>query len=224
MEPHKQGSTTTMEIQLSADAKLHSLMKMLESRDGLIRQKARLGLVEMGESAVMPLAEALLHSTLDQTRWGAAKALGEIVDIRSIPALVNALDDTDADVAWLAGMALKKFEKAAWMLLLQQLIETGVDSIRLRNGARHVFSSQKDARFDDLLEELMTALEDTALPEAGGIVAGEILKRMRSDAAEAAALAEAAELAEAAALAEAELEDATALAEAAGTTEAVDAA
>jgi hypothetical protein len=191
-----------MEIQQSVDAKLQSLMKMLESRDGLIRQKARLALVEMGDSAVIPLAEALRHSTLDQTRWGAAKALGEIVDIRSIPALVNALDDTDADVAWLAGMALKKFEKAAWMLLLQKLIETGVDSIRLRNGVRHVFSNQKEAGFNDLLEELRTALEDTALPESGGVVAGEILKRMRSDAAKAADAAEAAAL-EAAAAAEA---------------------
>jgi HEAT repeat protein len=170
-----------MDAQQSTDPDLKSLMKMMESKDGLIRQKARIALVEMGDPAVIPLSEALTHSKLDHTRWGAAKALGEIVDVRSIPALVNALDDTDADVAWLAGLALKKFEKAAWRTLLQKLIESGVDSVRLRNGVRHVFSGQKDGRFDDLLEELMTALEDTALPEAGGIVAGEILKRIRSD-------------------------------------------
>jgi len=170
-----------MNTQQSAETNLQSLMKMLESKDGLVRQKARIALVEMGDPAVMPLSEALTHSKLDHTRWGAAKALGEIVDVRSISALVNALDDTDADVAWLAGLALKKFKKAAWRLLLQKLIESGVDSVRLRHGARHVFSGQKSEGFNDLLEELMEALEDSALPEAGGIAAGEILKRMRSD-------------------------------------------
>ena len=99
---------------------------------------------------------------------------------------MNALEDTDSDVAWLAGLALKKFKKSAWKLLFQKLIENGVDSVRLRNGARHVFSGQKEAGFTDLLEELMIALEDTALPEAGAIVATEILKRMRSDDADAA--------------------------------------
>jgi len=168
------------------DTSLKSLMKMLESKDGLVRQKARLLLVEMDGPAVIPLSEALTHSKLDQTRWAAAKALGEIVDVRSLPALVNALEDTDSDVAWLAGVALKKFEKAAWKPLLQRLIENGVDSVRLRNGTRHVFSTQKEQGFNDLLEELMTALEDTALPEAGAIVATEVLKRMRIENADAA--------------------------------------
>jgi HEAT repeat protein len=170
-----------MDTQHSTDTNLKSLMGMLENKDGLIRQKARIALVEMGDSAVIPLSEALTHSKLDQTRWAAAKALGEIVDVRSIPALVNALDDKDTDVAWLAGVALKKFEKAAWKILLQKLIESGVDSVRLRNGTRHVFSGQKEEGFNDLLEELMTALEDTALPESSAIVATEILKQMRSD-------------------------------------------
>ena len=175
-----------MNTQHSTDTSLKSLMEMLDSKDGLIRQKARISLVEMGDPAVIPLSEALAHSKLDHTRWAAAKALGEIVDVRSIPALVNALDDTDSDVAWLAGVALKKFEKAAWKILLQKLIESGVDSVRLRNGTRHVFSGQKEEGFNDLLEELMTALEDTALPEAGAIVATEILKRIRSEDADAA--------------------------------------
>ena len=97
-----------MDTQQPIGTDLKSLMRMLESKDGLIRQKARIALVEMGDPAVIPLSEALAHSKLDHTRWGAAKALGEIVDVRSLPALVSALDDTDTDVAWLAGVALKK--------------------------------------------------------------------------------------------------------------------
>lgn len=170
-----------MNAQQSTDANLKNLMTQLESKDGLLRQKARLSLVELGDSAVIPLSETLQHSKIVHARWGAAKALGEIVDDRSIPALVNALDDKDADVAWLAGLALKKFKKAAWMQLLQKLIESGVDSVRLRNGTRHVFSTQKEEGFNDLLEELMTALEDSALPEAGPLVATEIVRRMRID-------------------------------------------
>lgn len=168
-----------MSPQQSTDATLQVLMKQLESKDGLLRQKARISLVVLGESAVLPLSDTLQHSRNAPARWGAAKALGEIVDERSIPALVSALDDKNADVAWLAGLALKKFKKAAWMHLLQKLIESGVDSVRLRNGTRHVFSTQKEEGFNDLLEELMIALEDAALPEAGPLVATEIVRRMR---------------------------------------------
>ena len=170
-----------MDTQQSNDATLKSLMNMLEDKDGLIRQKARISLAAMGGPAVISLSEALLHSERDQTRWGAAKALGEIVDVRSIPALVNALEDTNTDVAWLAGFALKKFKKDAWRILLQKLIENGVNSVRLRNGAHRVFNGQQEQGFNDLLEELMTALEDSTLPEAGAIVATKIMKRIRSD-------------------------------------------
>ena len=180
--PEKQKAQgTIMKTYPPLGTDLESLMKMLENKDGLIRQKARIALVEMGDSAVIPLSEALTHSKLDHARWGAAKALDEIGDVRSIPALVCALDDTNTEVAWVAGVALEKFDKTAWKILLQRLIESGVDSVRLRNGTRHVFSGQKEEGFNDLLVELMSALQDTAPPQAGGIVAAEILKRMRSD-------------------------------------------
>ena len=40
-----------MNTQHSTDASLKSLMEMLDSKDGLIRQKARISLVEMGDLA-----------------------------------------------------------------------------------------------------------------------------------------------------------------------------
>lgn len=43
-----------MNTQHSTDTKLKSLMEMLESKDGLVRQKARIALVELDGPAVIP--------------------------------------------------------------------------------------------------------------------------------------------------------------------------
>jgi HEAT repeat protein len=88
---------------------LESLMDMLANKDGVIRQKARDELVDLGEPAVSFLIQALQNSKLDQVRWEAAKALGSINDARSILPLVKALEDSYSDVAWVAADSLKTY-------------------------------------------------------------------------------------------------------------------
>lgn len=161
---------------------LDTLMTMLAHKDGLTRKKAREALEAMGEAAVLPLSEALLSAKDAQMRWAAAKALGTLCDPRSAPALVDALEDRNSDVSWLAAVALEKLGQDAWRPLLQGLIERGVDSVALREGAHHVFSKQKAEGFDDLLDTLREALEFGELTEAGGIAASEMLKRLRKNA------------------------------------------
>lgn len=158
---------------------LESLMDMLASKDGMIRQKARKSLVDMGKSAVSSLIFALENSKLDKVRWEAAKALGEIVDVRSIPVLIKSLEDSDHDVIWLAAKALSKFKKSAWPLLLQALIKDESDSVILRQGVHHVFLHQREEGFNDLLETLMKALESgSVVRESTKETALNILKRM----------------------------------------------
>lgn len=159
---------------------LESLMSMLASNDGMIRQKARKSLVAFGKPAVSSLNHALQNSTSDQVRWEAAKALGEIVDIRSIPPLVKALEDSNSDVAWLAAEALSKFKKTAWPPLLLALMKNGSDSVLLHRGVHHALLNEHEDGFDDLLATLMNALEPSAVPESAIVAAKDILKRMKA--------------------------------------------
>jgi len=158
---------------------LESLMKMLASKQGLIRQKARKSLVAIGNRAVPSLIEALGNSRLKQVRWEAAKTLGTIGDPRSILPLVKALEDDNADVAWLAAEALKQFKKAAWPLLLKPLLEHGEKSALLCQGVHHVLLKQKEDGFNDLLTMLLSALNFGADPEAIPLAAYDILKRLK---------------------------------------------
>jgi HEAT repeat protein len=164
----KKGTTTNIE----------SLMDMLGSKDGAIRQNAREALVALGKPAVTSLTQALLHSSLDQVRWEAAKALGSINDTGSIPSLVKALEDSYPDVGWLAAVALMKYKKAAWPALLEALIKSGSDSSVLRQGAHHILADQKEDGFNDLLETLLKALDSSSAPESSTVAAHEILKKM----------------------------------------------
>jgi HEAT repeat protein len=157
---------------------LGSLMNILESKDGLARKKAREALVKIGEPAVSSLITALEQSKTDQVRWEAAKALGTIGNEESIPALVKALEDLNADVAWLAAVGLKKFKKAAWPYLLRALVENGAKSALLCQGAHHVFQNQKGDEFKDLLAPLVKALEIGTVSGSAAVAANDMLTRM----------------------------------------------
>jgi len=131
----------------------------LASKVGTERQKARLSLGNEGHAAVPALCDALRKSKAKIVRWEAAKTLGAICDPDSIPFLVEALEDRDFDVAWLAAKALEKQGQAAWPELLRALLKPGRDSVKLLQGAHHVLGKQRSESFDEELKVLIEALE-----------------------------------------------------------------
>lgn len=163
------------------NAGIDGLLAMLQHRDGLVRQKGRRALTDLGGAAVPGLCRVLLNSPSKDARWGAAKALGEILDPDSVPALLDALEDRNADVAWLAAVALKGLGREAWKPVLQRLVERGVDSVAVRDGVHHVFVGQKFDRYEELFATVVSSLEFGELDEAGSMAAAEILKRMLND-------------------------------------------
>lgn len=167
-----------MSRQIAPDADIKSLMDVLAGNDGMRRQEARKSLVTIGKPAVPSLIKALRGSKLDQVRWEAVKALGEIRDNRSITPLVKTLEDDDQDVAWLAAEALGNFKKTAWAPVLHTLVKDGANSVLLRNAVHHVFLNQRDEEFDDLLTNLMTELDSNTVPQSAIAAAYEILKRL----------------------------------------------
>ncbi|MGD1045324.1 MAG: HEAT repeat domain-containing protein [Bacteroidota bacterium] len=159
---------------------LESLIDLLASKNGAIRMKARKSLVALGKPAVSSLNRTLQYSKEDHVRWEAAKTLGAISDVRSIPALVSALEDSDQGVVWLAAEALRKFKKIAWPQLLRALVKSKPDSVLLRQGAHHVLRNQKENGFNDLLSTLRIALESSTASESTPFAASHILKLMKT--------------------------------------------
>ena len=117
-------------------AKIDPLIADLDSRQGLVRQQARIALIQMGEAAVPSLIKALENRN-GPTHWEAAKALSLIGDPRSVQALVQALEDNEFGVRWLAAEGLITVGYCSLAPLLQALIDRP-QSIRMREGAHHV--------------------------------------------------------------------------------------
>jgi len=157
------------------------LIDMLANTDGMLRQKAREALVKGGKRAVPALVRALHSAQPDQVRWEAAKALLEIGDARSIPVLVETLEDCEAGVAWLAAEALHAFRQVAWAPLLRALVQRGTESSTLRQGAHHVLHNQDGGACSDLLAALLLALESNTVPEATAVAARNFLKRVEDE-------------------------------------------
>ena len=70
-------------------------------------------------------------------RWEAAKSLSDIADPAAAPALVQALEDPETGVRWLAAEGLIRMRSACLQPLLHALTERA-DSVWLRDGAHHV--------------------------------------------------------------------------------------
>ncbi len=168
-----------MEKQAQDTEDINSLVSLLSNKDDKVRRKARKSLVVIGKPAVSSLSEVLQNSDVYKARWEAAKALGAIGDAAAIPTLVNALEDTESDVVWLAAEALKKFRKTAWPELLSALIKRGSESVTLRNAAHHVLRTQREKGNHDLLEALRKSLESGAVPESTPMAASNLLEKMR---------------------------------------------
>jgi HEAT repeat protein len=135
-----------------------TLVVQLSDAKGLVRQRARLALVDIGKPAVPALIGAL-NGAHAHARWEAAKALTEVQDARAVPALVGALEDKEFGVRWLAAQALSALGAPALEPLLQQLVKKP-GSIWLRDGARHVLKALAADGFEAEVEPVLKALAD----------------------------------------------------------------
>ena len=135
-----------------------ALITDLSNKDGIKRNKARIALVEIGAPAVEPLVNAL-NDKSQTVRWESAKALGQIMDPRSIDALVKALQDRQFDVRWLAAEALIAIGNNSVKPLLQAVVDNP-DREYVREGAHHVFHDLRGGRYGDILKPVITSMED----------------------------------------------------------------
>src|SRR3989441_13104282 len=102
---------------------VNALLKALPGADEQMGSQIFTSLVQLGHAAVPALIEA---STSNSTwmRWHCLRALGEIGDGRALPALVNALQDSDHSIAWMGAKGLVRFGKRGIAPVLRLLTET----------------------------------------------------------------------------------------------------
>lgn len=139
---------------------VESLINALSDENGAVRQSARAELVTLGPVAVKPLLQ-LLESENSQTRWEAAKALGEIRGEEAIRALVKKLDDNNRDVRWVATASLMSAgEQALDPLLHELIVKSG--SVWVREAGIRVIDSLINERNREYLRPVLSALKSRA--------------------------------------------------------------
>ena len=141
---------------------IDDLLRHLHSHDWKLRENARWQLEMRRDVSVFPLMDALSDGDW-HVRWEAAKALRDIADPRSAPALVKALRDRRFGVRWLASDALIGLGDASLPALLNGLVHEG-DSLLLREGAHHVLRDlvrgHVSREIADILSPVIEALEN----------------------------------------------------------------
>ena len=139
-------------------SQFNRLITELSNPDGIRRQRARVTLSRMGEAATDPLIQTL-HSHRGPARWEAAKALSQIGSPKSAQALVEALEDDQFSIRWLAAEGLIALGREGLRPLLEALWQTP-NSIRLREGVHHVLHDlvARESLDEQLLAQLKAIL------------------------------------------------------------------
>jgi hypothetical protein len=99
--------------------KITALVNDLGSKDGIVRQKARNALVQIGLPAMESLIVAFETKKNAYAHWEAAKAISTIGGPEAVRPLLHALSDDDFSIRWIAtegliavgGIALESLAK-----------------------------------------------------------------------------------------------------------------
>jgi hypothetical protein len=131
-----------------SEHQIADLIARLADGNGLVRQRARFMLVNLGQESIPALLEALKSPSVN-TRLEAVKALSELPDPQTLSALTDRLMDEDIGVRWTAAESLISQGRASLRPLLENFIHN-FNSPWLREGFHHVLHVFKDR---DLLKK-----------------------------------------------------------------------
>ena len=120
-----------------ASSEIQSQIATLQSSDPVAREVARHALVRIGTFEVTTALVGELLDPRDQVRWEAAKALAELKDPVTAPALLEALDDDHSDVRWVASEGLIALGRPGLLAVLHGLTKKA-RSVGFCQAAHHV--------------------------------------------------------------------------------------
>src|SRR5664279_2257748 len=157
---------------------LASLIKeSLDSKNSVKKLAARNALVVMGKT-ILPKLHRLLNSENGLLRMEAAKIVELIASRRSIPFLINLLDDKEFEIRWIAAEGLIKIGRRAILPLLKS-IRDGKSTFIFNKGAHHVLLRLLKEDEKNKLTTLLLSLDDAQeLGETAPVEASEAIKNM----------------------------------------------
>lgn len=164
------------EINNPEDKKIKQLLDAIGSDDTQIRTNARKQLAELGEKSIDYLMELVDHPK-HIYRWEALKTLNDINDPLAIPISLQALEDDESDIRWIAAEGLINLGQKSIEPLLKLLIEKS-DSVFVLAGAHHVFYDlKKTGKLPDKfpVDEILAATKKHELRKGIKSIAYEIL-------------------------------------------------
>jgi HEAT repeat protein len=155
--------------------KTEDLIKIFYGKDVIARRKARYDLIKIGKPAIKHLT-GLLNDPKMLIRWEAIKTLSQIAAPESIPVLIEALENDDFDVRWMAAEGLIDIGRDSIRPLLKAL-SRNEDSNYLLEGAHHIF---KELEFKKIFKDddgLIKKLENYSLHPEIAVFAEELLSK-----------------------------------------------
>jgi len=153
-------NSPAIDISLSEfPARLVKIISESIDESNLIQKiKARKHLVRMGKN-VVPLLNGLLSSGNLLLRKEAAKIVSLIADRRSIPLLIELLNDKEFDIRWIAADGLIRIGRRSITPLLKS-IRDGKSSLLLNEGAHHVLAGLLNESEKQRLKSLLQSLDN----------------------------------------------------------------
>ena len=149
---------------------------LLDTKDPVKKLAARSSLVGMGKT-IIPKMHKLLDSENDLLRMEAAKVVELIADRRSVPFLINLLDDKEFEIRWIAAEGLIRIGRQSILPLLKS-IRDGKSSFIFNKGAHHVLLGLLNETEKNKLMLLLQSLDDSQ--ELGETAPVEALKAIKT--------------------------------------------
>ncbi len=147
----------------------------LDTKNSGKKLAARSTLVRMGKT-IIPQLHRLLDSENGLLRMEAAKIVELIADRKSIPFLINLLDDKEFEIRWIAAEGLIKIGRHSILPLLKS-VRDGKSSFILNKGAHHILLSILKEDEKNKLTKLLLSLDDAQeLGETAPVEASEAIK------------------------------------------------
>ena len=156
------------------------LLKALRGADEQLSSQIFASLVRLGSLAV-PALISKSKSSSAHIRWNCARALGEIHDRRALPVLVDALQDDDHSVAWMAAKGLAQFGKESLQPVLELLMRASMTPW-LAETASYVLNSyaRRNAEAKEILEPLLTRMRESGFRIGTAVAAQKTLKQLQT--------------------------------------------
>ena len=155
------------------------LLKALRGADEQLSSQIFASLVRLGSLAVPALIQRS-KSRSAHIRWNCVRALGEIHDVRALPVLVDALQDNDHAVAWMAAKGLTQFGKDSLKSVLELLMRASMTPW-LAETASYVLSryAHRNAKAKEIVEPLIHRMRESGYRIGTAVAAQKTLKQLQ---------------------------------------------